>query len=157
MTAIAHFSMPADDPKRVAEVLAEMMEGEAIRFPPAGPHAWMAWSKDGAVEIEITPRGLAVVYGPEEAGWKDDGIARKHSEVHVALCVDRPAAEIIAIAKKADWPARHCWRGGDIFDLTEVWVEGAFMIEMLDPAQTARYRAVVTLPNWKRFLASHTG
>ena len=37
MTAIAHASIPADDPRRAAEVLAEIMGGEAMPFPP------MAW------------------------------------------------------------------------------------------------------------------
>ena len=34
MTAIAHASIPADDPRRVAEVLAEILDGEALPFPP---------------------------------------------------------------------------------------------------------------------------
>jgi hypothetical protein len=39
-----------------------------------------------------------------------------------------------------------------VFSLTEVWVEGAFMVEVLDPAQTARYRERVTPQGWKQFL-----
>jgi len=152
MTAIAHASIPADDPKRVAEVLAEITSGEAMAFPPAGPDSWMAWSGDGTVEIEISRRGLAVTYGEDQAEWRSDGTARRLSETHLALCVDRPAAEVLVIAIKAGWPARSCDRGGGIFQLTEVWVEGAFMIEVMDPAQTARYRTAVTPANWKQFL-----
>jgi hypothetical protein len=153
MTVIAHASIPADDPKRAAEVLAEIMSGEALPFPPAGPDSWMAWSGDGEVEFEVSRRGLAVTCGQDEAEWRSDGIARRLSEVHIALCVERPAAEVIEIAKRAGWPARHCERGGGIFGLTEVWVEGAFMIEVLDRDQTARYRKMVTRENWKRFIA----
>ena len=36
------------------------------------------------------------------------------------------------------------------FALTEVWVEGAFMIEFLDPAETKRYREAVTPDNMRR-------
>ncbi|HZQ00034.1 MAG TPA: hypothetical protein VFB13_10875 [Reyranella sp.] len=153
MTVIAHASIPADDPKRTAEVLAEIMGGEAVPFPPGGPDSWMAWSGDGEVEIEVTRRGLMVGRGEHEAEWRSDGTTPRLSDVHIALCVHRPAAEVIEIAQRAGWPARHCERGGGIFSLTEVWVEGAFMIEMLDPAQTARYREMVTLKNWKRFIA----
>lgn len=153
MTAIAHASIPADDPRRVAEVLAEIMSGEAVPFPPAGKDSWMAWSGDGSVEIEVSRRGLALTYGKDEAEWRSDGVARRLSEVHLALCVERPAAEVLAIAHKAGWPARSCDRGEGIFRLTEVWIEGAFMVEVLDPAETARYREVVTLASWKRFLA----
>lgn len=152
MTAIAHASIPADDPKRAAEVLAEIMSGEAMPFPPGGADSWMAWSGDGAVEIEISSRGLAMTYGPEQAEWQSDGVSRRLSEAHIALCVDRPAAEVLAIAQKAGWPARHCDRGGGIFSLTEVWVEGGFMVEVLDPEQTAQYRARVTPQGWKQFL-----
>ena len=152
MTTIAHFSMPANDPKRSAAVLAEMMGGEALPFPPGGIDSWMAWSNDGAVEIEITRRGLVLAFGSDQVEWRSDGVARELSDAHIALCIECPAAEVIAIATRAGWPARRCVRGGNLFDLTEVWVEGAFLIEVLDPVQTARYRAVVTPTNWKHLL-----
>jgi hypothetical protein len=112
----------------------------------------MAWSGDGAVEIEVAPRGHVLSYGETQGHWGLAGPVNRHSEVHLAICVERPAEEIIAIATRAGWPARHCDRGGGLFQLSEVWVEGAFMIEFLDPAQTARYREVVTPENWKRYL-----
>jgi len=59
---IAHASIPADDPKTVAHVLADMLQGEALPFPPAGPSAWMAWSGDGALELEVTPRGNVITF-----------------------------------------------------------------------------------------------
>jgi hypothetical protein len=152
MTVIAHASIPADNPRRAAEVLAEIMSGQATPFPPAGEDAWMAWSGDGEVQIEISRRGLAMSYGEREAEWRPDGVSRRLSEVHLAICAGRPAAEIIAIAERAGWPARHCDRGEGIFQLTEVWVERAFLIEFLDPAQTARYREAITLENWKQYL-----
>jgi hypothetical protein len=152
VTAIVHASIPADDPERAAKVLAEILQGEAMPFPPAGNDAWMAWSGDGHVEIEISRRGLALSYGETEAEWRADGVARRLSEVHLAVSVDRPAAEVIAIAGRAGWPARPCDRGDGVFQLTEVWVEGAFMIEVLDPAQTAHYRKVVTAESWKGYL-----
>ena len=154
MTAIAHASIPADDPKRVAEVLAEIFQGESMPFPPGGKDAWMAWSGDGAIEIEIARRGLVMTYGPEEAEWKPDGVTRRLSETHLAICVERPASEVIAIATKAGWPARHCDRGDGVFQLTEVWIEGAFMIEVLDPAQAAHYRKVFTADNVKAYLST---
>ncbi|MBI1359362.1 MAG: hypothetical protein GC155_03665 [Alphaproteobacteria bacterium] len=146
---IAHCSIPADNPQSAAQVLAEIMQGEAVRFPPAGPHAWMAWSGDGEVEFEVVPRGATLHYDPEEGAWREDESAGRRSEVHVAVCVNRPETEIIAIAKRAGWPARHCERGGGYFSLAEVWVDGVFMIEFLDPAQTAVYKKRVTARNWK--------
>lgn len=154
MTCIAHASIPADNPEVAAKVLAEIMEGEATLFPPAGPNSWMAWSGDGDVELEIAPRGHVLAYGADEGYWTEQSLGSRLSEAHLAICVGRPAEEIIAVASRAGWPARPCNRGNGLFQLTEVWVEGAFMLEFLDPAQTARYREVVTPQNWKRLLQS---
>ncbi len=150
---IAHASLPADDPKQAASVLADIMQGEVVRFPPGGPNAYMAWSGDGQTELEIVQRGAVIAYEDEQGAWKQDGERRYGSECHLAICVDRPESEIMAIARKAGWPARHCERGGGYFSLVEVWVEGAFMIEFLDPAQTRIYKERVTLQNWKTKLA----
>src|SRR5579884_2731563 len=150
---IAHASIPADDTKQVATVLAEILSGEVIPFPPAGPDSWMVWSGDGAISIEVTPRGNLLTYGEEEGGWQRQDSAQRGSEVHLALCANRPAAETIEIATRAGWPARLCQRGGGVFELVEVWVESVFMIEVLDPAQTARYEAVVTPANLKRLFS----
>lgn len=151
---LIHASIPADDPVRAAEVLAELMGGEALPFPPAGPLGRMAWSGDGRVSLEIVPRGDLIHRGPVEGEWRTVSDPQRLSEVHLAIGVDRPAAEIIQIAEQAGWPARICSRGEGYFDLIEVWVEGVFMLEMFDPEQAAHYERVVTVENLKRYLAA---
>jgi len=146
---IAHASIPADKPEIVAQVLADILQGEALPFPPAGPKAWMAWSGDGA--IEIAPRGHVIAFGQDQ-GRTQTAQSTRYSEVHLAICINRPESEVIAIAQAAGWQARHCERGNGIFSLCEVWVENAFMIEFLDPAQTARYDEMVTLENYRKFM-----
>lgn len=148
---IAHASIPADDPRASAHVLAEILAGEALPFPPGGPDAWMAWSGDGAIALEVIRRGNLNSYGEEEGAWQPSTSTERRSEVHLAICTSRPEPEVIAIAERAGWPARHCERGGGLFGLTEIWVDGSFMIELLDPAQTARYEQVVTPDNLRRF------
>ena len=101
MTAIAHASIPADNPRQAAAVLAEMLGGEALPFPPAGPDAWMAWSADGQVELEIAPRGALLHFGPEEGEWRPAENVNRLSEVHLAICVEKSAAEIIVIGEEA--------------------------------------------------------
>ena len=61
---IAHASLPADDTKTAAAVLAEIMQGEIVRFPPGGPNAYMAWSGDGQTELEIVQRGAVIKNTP---------------------------------------------------------------------------------------------
>ena len=150
---LIHASIPADDPHAVAQVLAEMMCGETLPFPPAGARGRMAWSGDGKVALEIVPRGNLIHYGSGEGEWRAVNDSQRLSEVHLAIAVDRPAVEILTIADRAGWPARICSRGEGFFELVEVWVEGAFMLEMFDPQQAAHYRRTVTVENLKNYLA----
>lgn len=149
---LIHASIPADNPRKVAEVLAEIMCGEALPFPPGGPDARMAWSGDGKVSLEIVPRGHVIYHGANEGEWRVTGNPQRLTEVHLAIAVDRPATEVIAIADRAGWPARICSRGEGLFELVEVWVEGAFLIEMFDPEQAAHYLRTVTVDNLKEHL-----
>ena len=149
---IAHVSMPARDCAHVAKVLAEMLGGGALRFPPGGPDAYNCWSRNNDFQIVVTPRGSVMVEGPDEQEWvsrpartEDDGAC----ESHFAMAVERPASEIVGMARAAGWHARVCNRGG-LFDLVEVWVENSYLVEVLDPLQMAAYRTAMTVDNWKR-------
>jgi hypothetical protein len=117
---LIHASIPADDPHQASLVLAEMMGGEALPFPPAGPQGRMAWSGDGAVSLEIVPRGHLIHPGPDEGEWRGIADPQRLSEVHLAIAVDRSASEIIDVAERAGWPARICSRGNGYFELVEV-------------------------------------
>ena len=150
---LIHASIPADDPALVAQALSEMMAGEVLPFPPGGPEARMAWSGDGRISLEIVKRGHLIHRGTEEAEWRPAQLSSHLSEVHLAIAVDRPASEIIAIADRYGWPARLCSRGEGLFELVEVWVEGAFMLEMFDPEQAGHYERTITVESLKRFLA----
>jgi catechol 2,3-dioxygenase-like lactoylglutathione lyase family enzyme len=146
---IAHASLPADDPAEAAKVLARIMGGEAMPFPPGGANTWMAWSGDNAIELEIAPRGIELGACPEGANWVVKAeTPRRANEAHLAIGVDKSAEEIMAIAREAGWPTARYDRGG-FFHVVEVWVEGAFLIEFLDPAETASYRRTMTPENWK--------
>ena len=146
---IAHVSLPADDCAHVARVLAEMLSGGALRFPPGGPDAWNCWSRENDFQIVVTPRGNVLFPGPVEQLWERREPAARHVESHFAMAVPRPAHEILALAEAAGWPARICNRGG-MFDLVEVWVENAYLVEVLDPTQLAAYRRSMTVENWRR-------
>ena len=148
---IAHVSLPADDCRHVAEVLAAMLGGGALRFPPGGPDAWNCWSRANDFQIVVTPRGQVMVEGPTEQIWLSRPTsAGEHAyESHFAMGVERSAAEIVELARAAGWHARVCSRGG-FFELVEVWVENAYLVEVLDPNQLADYRRSMTVENWKR-------
>jgi len=148
---IAHVSMPADDCQHVARVLAKMLGGGALRFPPGGPSAWNCWSRQNDFQIVVTPRGKVMVEGPTEQIWvsREGRFEDRACESHFAMGVERSAADIVAMAQAAGWHARICNRGG-MFDLVEVWVENAYLVEVLDPQQLADYRRSMTTENWKK-------
>lgn len=152
MMKLVHASIPADNPASAARTLAGIMQGEAMPFPPGGPDAWMAWSGDAGLELEIVPRGCTLQHDEDQGNWRKGAERGRASEVHLAIAVDRPAAEIVALAQAAGWPARLCSRGEGLFALVEVWVDGCFLIEFMDPAQSTRYETVVTPENWKAML-----
>jgi hypothetical protein len=145
---IAHASLPADDPERAARILAEIMQGEAMPFPP-GPGCWMAWAGDDSIELEISPRGAFMRFGEDGGTWERDERKRGGCDAHVAICVNRPWAEILEIARKAGWPAAR-FKRGEHFHLNEVWVEGHFLVEFLDPGDTADYKRNMNRANWKK-------
>jgi hypothetical protein len=75
------------------------------------------------------------------------------SETHIALCVDRPADEVLALARREGWKAGSYERGG-FFSSVEVWIENTFFVECFDPAAAKRYREFMTAPNWRQTLES---
>ncbi len=151
---IAHASIPSDDPAKAARVLAEIMGGEVTPFPPGGPESFLAWSSDGKTFLEVIKRGRTLRYGTDEAEYRPgDDPDHRATEVHLAICVERPEADILEIAERAGWPTRSCDRGNGTFQLVEVWVDGTFLIEFLDPAQAKGYQERVTLAGWKALIA----
>ena len=64
---ILHASISAADPRHVAEVLAELWEGEALPFAPVAG-AWIAMAGDARGSgIEVYPRGRALIPGTDDA------------------------------------------------------------------------------------------
>lgn len=136
---IHHLSIPADDPKHVAQVFAELFQGASIPFPP-NPGAFMAIARDShGTSLEVYPADTQLkpngVVGSE---FVRSGQAPGYGAVHFAVSVERPQAEVEAIARREGWACHVCSRGGN-FDVIEVWVENRFMVEVLPPDFAARY------------------
>lgn len=144
---IFHAALPAEHPENAARTLARMLGGEAMPFPP-GPGSWMAWSKDGATELELMPRGMQFVRGESEVDMVGGQDSPRHSGWHVAIGTEVAADDVLRIAAEAGWPARICHRA-DFFRVIEVWVDGVQMLEVLDPAMQDEYRRSMTPANWK--------
>lgn len=144
---IIHASIPADEPERVARVIAELWRGEAVPFPPI-ERSWMAFANDErGTEIEVTPRDLAFVPGPEEIAYKAQAETPRYCGIHLLIATKLSADEVLAIGAREGWAARRCRRGGPGeggFDLIELWLENAFMIEVAYAEAAEQYLAFMT-------------
>ena len=146
-------SIEADDPKHVAEVLAEIWEGEALPFPAVIDGSWAALAGDDrSTMIEVYPRGT------ELHPTQGDAIGvlsahRRHNSTHMAIATNLPSEKIFAICVREGWEAKYCMRGG-VLGVIEIFMEGCQMNEVLTSEMQREYLNAITNPNWKAMLAA---
>src|SRR5829696_7377847 len=143
-----HISIAVNEPKRVAGILAELWGGMVIPFPPA-PGSYIVLANDGKGSgVEVTPAGTVLVPGeglpPEddlnaataeyEAKFVKSEFVPQYVATHLNISTELSIDEIKAIGK----------REGGRFQLVELWIEDNFMLEVMTPAQTARYREITS-------------
>jgi hypothetical protein len=149
-----HLSIEADDPRHVAEIVAELWGGLAAPFPAVASGSWAALSGDDkGTMIEFYPRGTEL----HEVEGDHDGVGipaaepRRFSATHYAMATKLSRDEVMAIAAREKWPAKYRRRGG-AFGVLEIWVEGCQMIEVLTEEMQAEYVGAVTIDNWLAML-----
>lgn len=116
---IVHASIPADEPERVARVLAVLLGGEHMPFPPyPGAYIAISGAGDGA-EIEVVPRTLEQVPGETEVEPRTVVAPSPYSATHLAVATALAEDDVLALAGREGWIARRCNRGG-VFDVIEL-------------------------------------
>jgi hypothetical protein len=136
---IHHLSIAARDPKHAAGVLAELMGGTAVPFPP-NPGSFFALQLDEhGSGVEVYPAGTELQPGGVTGGSFVRTDARGFGSTHFALSVATDAETVKAIAQRAGWQCFDCNRGP--FHVIEVWVENETMVEVLPPAYAREYLA----------------
>src|SRR5581483_1667917 len=85
---IHHLSIAAREPQRVADALAEMMGGKAVKFPP-NPGSFFALQLDeNGSGVEVYPAGTLLEPGGEVgAGFVKTGPKDGYRATHFALSV----------------------------------------------------------------------
>lgn len=153
---IHHISITAYEPFHVAQVLAELLQGQAVPFPDHSD-GFIALSLDAhGTMIEVLPRSLEFKPGldGEPAQWGTNPDFSTYSAVHAAISVPLGEAKIRAIAEREGWRVVRCDRGEDFFAVIELWVENHQMIEFLTPELAARYLTFMQPQNLKQFMTS---
>jgi hypothetical protein len=144
---IHHISIAVRNPLRVADVLAEILEGQVLPAPPNFPKdSRVVFSGDehGTV-IEALPYGTELLPDDSEAGMRA-GVEPNSSFVatHAYISVNIDAEQLLRIGAREGWLTRRCNRGP--FELIEFWIENRLMIEFATPEMSAQYIGFLTDP-----------
>jgi hypothetical protein len=146
---IHHLSIAARDPKHAAGVLAEIMGGKSVPFPP-NPGSFFALQLDEhGSGVEVYPAGTELEPGGDVGGSFVKRAERGFGSTHFALSVKTDAATVKKLAAETGWQCYDCNRGP--FHVIEVWVENHLMVEVLPPEYAAEYLAFT---DRNKFIAS---
>jgi len=146
---IHHLSIAAQNPQQAAGILAEIMGGHSVPFPP-NPGSYFALQLDEhGSGVEVYPAGTELEPGGEIGGSFVKKAPRGFGSTHFALSVKTDAATVKQIAARAGWQCYDCNRGP--FHVIEVWVDNVTMVEVLPPEYAAEYLAFT---NPQKVLAS---
>jgi catechol 2,3-dioxygenase-like lactoylglutathione lyase family enzyme len=137
---IHHLSIAARDPKAAADVLAELMGGRAVPFPPNPGSFFALQLDDHGSGVEVYPAGTELEpNGAVGGSFVKHERPRGYGATHCAISVATERGKVEEIAARAGWNCFVCNRGP--FHVIEVWVENETMIEVLPPDYAAEYLA----------------
>ena len=138
---IHHVSIPARDPRHVAEVLTELFDGLLTGFGPYHD-SYIAWAGDPhGTAIEVYPVGTELFpdRGAGQANFRHREGSSPCVATHVNVSVERSAPEIFALAAREGWRAIELPRGPN--EVIEFWIENSVMLELMTPEMTRDYLA----------------
>jgi hypothetical protein len=166
---INHISIAVNDPQRVANVLAEIWDGSVFPFPPA-PNSYFVLANDGrGTAVEVIPNGTVLEPGEglpdendlqaeteaHEAKFVSTDVKTKYVATHLNINTKKSIDEIREIAKREGWRVLVANRDHGMFQLIELWLEDAFMLEVMTPEQTARYVEIANPEFIAKFFSEH--
>lgn len=130
---ILHISIPALNPLKVANVLAELCQGTVEPFKPL-KNAYMVYANDDyGSGFEVYPADIEF-----QPGLTEDEASRfvqlqqpkKYSATHCAFTTLLSKEAIEAIAARENWRCFYT-RRQDLFNLYEFWLENHFLLELI--------------------------
>lgn len=153
---IHHISIAVNNPLRVAQVLAELLNGKIIPFP-SNPGSYVAVAFDAyGTLIEVHPRGLELRpgLGKNAVRHQVNPCPSAYTATHAAISILASEAEIRSIAAREGWRVERYERGDAFFEVIEFWIENHLLIELLPPELSAQYLAFLEPRSLKEFLAA---
>lgn len=146
---IHHLSVAVKNPQHVANVLAEIMQGAAMPFPPYPDSFVVIAGDEHGTTIEIAPHGMELKPdGPDGAGYADfNRNASNFTATHAAVSVRISEEQIKKIAAREGWRAVTMQRG-NFFWVIEFWIENTLLLELLPPEFARGYLQFMSPKNF---------
>ena len=151
---IHHVSISARDPKRVAEVLAELMQGKSYPFPGRAVDSFMAVSGDkNGTMIEVYPEDATLEpgTGDHQVSWGRLKADAGYVPFHILLSVPTGEADVKRIGAREGWRTEKFGRAPPgqkpYFHVIEFWIENRIMLEVATPEMVADYLAMIDMKN----------
>lgn len=154
---IHHISIAAQNPLRVAQVLAEIMNGKAVPFFPH-PGSYMVFPFDEhGTGVEVYPLETKLVpgEGDQPTQFVTNANANGLTATHAAISVNTTQEKIEQIGQREGWRVVRCNRDS-FFDVIEFWLENTVMIEFLTPEMAAQYLEVTKPENLEKMFPAES-
>lgn len=153
-TMIHHISIAANQPQHVAQVLAELCQGQFSEFPyHPGCYIVLPLDSHGTmIEVLTHDSEFTPLQVDGESSLHQNPNPSKYNAFHAAISVPTSEAQIHEIAKREGWHVLTCDRKG-FFSVIEVWIENKQLLEFLSPKQAAQYLAFMQPQSLKQFLS----
>ncbi|MBW4616312.1 MAG: hypothetical protein KME21_24160 [Desmonostoc vinosum HA7617-LM4] len=146
---IHHISISVQNPQHVAQVLAEVLDGEAFPFFPH-PGSYMVFPLDKhGTAIEVYPLTTKLVPGNNHCEFVEFAESSGFTSTHAAISVSTTQEKIEQIGEREGWKVLRCNRDS-LFDVMEFWLENKVMIELLTPEMANQYVTVTQPENLKK-------
>src|SRR5919199_2053437 len=129
---IHHLSISAQNPQHVAQVLAEILQGQPTPHP-FNPGGYIIFPFDEyGTEIEVYPLGTEIVPGDSEElrAYIQNTAASQSTATHAMLSVPINVEQIEQIAAHGDWLVQ---RTKLCFDFIMLLGEKKMFLELLNP------------------------
>jgi hypothetical protein len=137
---IHHISIDAQNPFRVARVLAEILDGKAFKFLFPGSYTVMPFDTHGTAVV-VLPQGSAFAPGTEvEVAQVKDGVSTANLVAsHTAISIIKSQQQLEQIGEREGWRVLTHQQGDAPFRVIEFWVENRTLFEFLPLEFAAQY------------------
>ena len=135
---IHHISISAQNPLRVACVLAEIWNGKVFNFSYPGSYLVTTFD-DYGTGIEVLPLGCVLIPPSDTEPSKiiQTSSSSDFVATHAAISVPASQQQLEKIGRREGWQVVRCDRGP--FNVIEFWVENWLMLEFLTPELATQY------------------